>query len=138
MGDLQLNFKEGISGDSKDIIDFLKNTNIELSDYFKASPSESASKAFKGWYLVVIVSLFIVTLFLCYFFDKTTIVFTAASLLSIIILVIVVFCVHLKFDKWPLTIIAIIGGIALLCASFHLKTIDEIITSSTEIIEEQF
>lgn len=137
MGNLQLNFKEGISGDSKDIMDFLKSSDIVVSDYFKESPSESAGKAFKIWYLVILVFLFIVTLFLCYFFERSTTVYTASSLSAIILLVILVFCVHLKFDKWQLTIIAIIGGIVLLCASFHLKTIEELVTHSQEIIQNQ-
>ena len=61
-------------------------------------------------------------------------IFCICCMMSLTCLAINRFCTLGKFEN----IIAIIGGIALLCASFHLKTIDEIITSSTEIIEAQF
>ena len=138
MGDLQVNFKEGISGNSNDITDFLKTNNIDLSNYFKQSPGESARKAFKNWYFFILVIPFIIALFLCYFYDKSSPVFMAASLSATILLVIIIFCIHLKFDKLQLTLIAIVGGIILLSISLRVNSMGDIVDKSGEIIESQF
>lgn len=134
MGDLHLNFKDGISGDSKDITDFLKNNNIDLGVFLK----DTGCKSFKIWYLLALIIIFIITLFLCFFGENSCNIYKISSLCAVILLVVIVFCIHLRFDRWPLTIIAIIGGLLLLLVSFRIKTPNEVIMESEQIISSQF
>lgn len=106
-------------GSPAELNDICQNLGFKPDDFLN-TPSRFQPKI---WALILFAALFaLISIVLWTVVDKTTDFYKAMIILNLIFTIILTILVHLRFDKWVITIVAFLGSLIILSVSLDYLT----------------